>query len=222
MRPGGRNRLGRRGSARLADRPLDRAAPGHRRRPARRGRHSRLCDARSVPRRVAGPWRRRARLGRVEDQRRAGVRARDGRFAGYRGIALRDLPARPRRTGRRSCPIRIRCESWFTRSRLRSMPSSASPRSSTANSSAPPTSLPRTRRGYRFPGANLLGAIDDLDFAAKVHSAPGEGRRVDLAELLDRAAELARARPPPATSRSRSDARSALPPPPSSRNSPTD
>jgi signal transduction histidine kinase len=38
----------------------------------------------------------------------------------------------------------------------------------------------------------LLGAIDDLDFAAKVHSAPGEGRRVDLAELLDRAADSLR------------------------------
>ena len=51
-------------------------------------------------------------------------------------------------------------------------------------------------RGYRERAAEigrqarlLLTAIDDLDFAAKVHSAKGAAReRVDLGALVDRAA----------------------------------
>ena len=49
--------------------------PGRRRRGRRRGRRSRLRAARAVPRRRAQPARRRAGVGRMEDQRRAGVRA---------------------------------------------------------------------------------------------------------------------------------------------------
>src|SRR6476660_6957448 len=53
-----------------------------------------------------------------------------------------------------------------------------------------------TDSGYRERAAEigrqarlLLTAIDDLDFAAKVHSASGAAReRVDLGALLDRAA----------------------------------
>ena len=128
----------------------------------------------------------------------------DGRFAGYRGVALRDTPA----------------------------PAAATPPETMPDVLADPTSLRElvheiktplnaiigfaeiiegqylgpADRGYRDRAREivrqarlLLTAIDDLDFAAKLHSASGGRReRVDLAALLDREAgqlrELAAAR----------------------------
>jgi len=118
----------------------------------------------------------------------------DGRFAGYRGVALREEPE--------------------------AVP--AAPRESVADVLADPDSLRElvheiktplnaiigfaeiiegqylgpADRGYRDRAAEivrqarmLLTAIDDLDFAAKVHSASGAGReRLDLAALVQRQA----------------------------------
>ncbi|HEY7959678.1 MAG TPA: HAMP domain-containing sensor histidine kinase [Sphingomicrobium sp.] len=120
----------------------------------------------------------------------------DGRFAGYRGVALREVPP----------PIAV--------------PSSAE---SVPDVLADPDSLRElvheiktplnaiigfaeiiegqflgpADRGYRERAAEivrqarlLLTAIDDLDFAAKLHSAAGEAKRerVDLGALIERAA----------------------------------
>jgi hypothetical protein len=118
----------------------------------------------------------------------------DGRFAGYRGVALRETP----------------------------VPVAAAPRQKVPDVLADPDSLRElvheiktplnaimgfaqiiegqylgpADRGYRERAAEivrqaglLLTAIDDLDFAAKVHSASGAARqRVDLGALVDRAA----------------------------------
>jgi hypothetical protein len=121
----------------------------------------------------------------------------DGRFAGYRGVALREMPA--------AAPA-----------------SSASPADAVPDVLSDPDSLRElvheiktplnaiigfaeiiegqylgpADRGYRERAAEivrqarlLLTGIDDLDFAAKVHSATGAGReRVDLGSLVDREA----------------------------------
>ncbi|MEA3067899.1 MAG: hypothetical protein QOK41_1306 [Sphingomonadales bacterium] len=117
----------------------------------------------------------------------------DGRFAGYRGVALRETE-----------------------------PSAAAPREAVPDLMSDPDSLRElvheiktplnaiigfaeiiegqylgpADRGYRDRAAEivrqarlLLTAIDDLDFAAKVHSASAAAReRVDLGALVDRAA----------------------------------
>ena len=101
----------------------------------------------------------------------------DGRFAGYRGVALRDARAgaSARRRCRATCsPTPIRFASWSTKSRLRSTRSSALPRSSMVSTSAPPTIVTASARPISWRQARvLLTAIDDLDFAAKVHSSAG-------------------------------------------------
>jgi len=117
----------------------------------------------------------------------------DGRFAGYRGIALRDMPAAP------DVPESAGPE----------LPDPDSLRELVHELKTPLNAiigfaeiidgqfLGPADRGYRERAADivaqarlLLGAIDDLDFAAKVHS-PGvsAARRVDLAELFASAAQ---------------------------------
>ena len=126
----------------------------------------------------------------------------DGRFAGYRGIALRDSGAE------QPAPDLM----------VHSLPDPDSLRELVHEIKTPLNAiigfaeiidgqfLGPADRGYRERAADivsqarlLLGAIDDLDFAAKVHATDAAtGRRVDLAELLSGAAgslkELARAR----------------------------
>ena len=117
----------------------------------------------------------------------------DGRFAGYRGIALRDLPAAPApdRPQILSDPDSLRELVHEIKTPLNAIIGFAE--------IIDGQFLGPADRRYRERAADivgqariLLGAIDDLDFAAKVHSAVGEGRRVDLAELLDRIADSLR------------------------------
>ena len=179
MRAGRRDRVGRRRAARRADRPLDRSRPQRRRRPGRPRSGARIHRPGPVPRRHADRRRRGLGRGRVEDQRRA--RIRPGRRPVPR--LSRDRPARagqgPRRrkTRSRRWPTPIRFASWSTRSRLRSTRSSGSPRSSKGSISDPrscpiaigPQEIVRQAR-------LLLLAIDDLDFAAKIHSSAEAAR----------------------------------------------
>ena len=118
----------------------------------------------------------------------------DGRFAGYRGIALRDAPAvaRPDTLEILSDPDSLRELVHEIKTPLNAIIGFAE--------IIDGQYLGPADRRYRERAAEivgqariLLGAIDDLDFAAKVHSArPNEGRRVDLGELLDRAADSLR------------------------------
>ena len=115
----------------------------------------------------------------------------DGRFAGYRGIALRDLPAAPApdRSQILSDPDSLRELVHEIKTPLNAIIGFAE--IIDGQFLGPADLRYRERAGEIVSQARiLLGAIDDLDFAAKVHSAPGEGRRVDLAELLDRAADF--------------------------------
>ncbi len=117
----------------------------------------------------------------------------DGRFAGYRGIALRDLPAAaaPDRSQILSDPDSLRELVHEIKTPLNAIIGFAE--IIDGQFLGPADRRYRERAGDIVSQARiLLGAIDDLDFAAKVHSAPGEGRRVDLAELLDRAADSLR------------------------------
>ena len=111
----------------------------------------------------------------------------DGRFAGYRGIALRDMPAAaaPDRSQILSDPDSLRELVHEIKTPLNAIIGFAE--IIDGQFLGPADRRYRERAGDIVAQARiLLGAIDDLDFAAKVHSAPGEGRRVDLAELLDR------------------------------------
>jgi hypothetical protein len=118
----------------------------------------------------------------------------DGRFAGYRGIALRDAPAVPRPQ-----TLEILSDPDSLRELVHEIKTPLNAIIGFAEIIDGQYLGPADRR-YRERAADivgqariLLGAIDDLDFAAKVHSARGdEGRRVDLAELLDRAADSLR------------------------------
>jgi hypothetical protein len=120
----------------------------------------------------------------------------DGRFAGYRGVALRDTPPAA------SAPVALA----ETVPDVLSDPDSL--RELVHEIKTPLNAimgfaeiiegqyLGPADRGYRERAAEigrqarlLLTAIDDLDFAAKVHSARGSMReRVDLGALVDRAA----------------------------------
>ena len=116
----------------------------------------------------------------------------DGRFAGYRGVALRDTPA-PAALQEAipdflSDPDSLRELVHEIKTPLNAIMGFAE--------IIEGQYLGPADRGYRERAAEigrqarlLLTAIDDLDFAAKVHSAKGSApERVDLAALVDRAA----------------------------------
>ncbi|MFL6721193.1 MAG: sensor histidine kinase, partial [Sphingomonas sp.] len=119
----------------------------------------------------------------------------DGRFAGYRGVALRETlapsaTATPRQTlpDLLSDPDSLRELVHEIKTPLNAILGFAE--------IIEGQYLGPADRGYRERAAEivrqarlLLTAIDDLDFAAKLHSAAGTAReRVDVAALLDRAA----------------------------------
>jgi hypothetical protein len=116
----------------------------------------------------------------------------DGRFAGYRGVALRDAPivAATRDTvpDVLSDPDSLRELVHEIKTPLNAIMGFAE--------IIEGQYLGPADRGYRERAAEigrqarlLLTAIDDLDFAAKVHSAKGHTHeRVDLGALVDRAA----------------------------------
>jgi His Kinase A (phospho-acceptor) domain len=118
----------------------------------------------------------------------------DGRFAGYRGIALRDAP-----TSERSDTLEILSDPDSLRELVHEIKTPLNAIIGFAEIIDGQYLGPADRR-YRERAAEivaqariLLSAIDDLDFAAQVHSdRPTEGRRVDLGEQLDRAADSLR------------------------------
>ena len=112
----------------------------------------------------------------------------DGRFAGYRGVALRDMPAAPApdRSQLLSDPDSLRELVHEIKTPLNAIIGFAE---IIDGQFLGPADLRYRERAAEIVAQAriLLGAIDDLDFAAKIHSSPGDGRRVDLVELIDRA-----------------------------------
>jgi hypothetical protein len=116
----------------------------------------------------------------------------DGRFAGYRGVALRETPEPP--PPRREPVPDVLSDPDSLRELVHEI---KTPLNAIIGFSEiiEGQYLGPADRGYRERAAEigrqarlLLTAIDDLDFAAKVHSASGSAReRVDLGMLLDRA-----------------------------------
>jgi hypothetical protein len=118
----------------------------------------------------------------------------DGRFAGYRGIALRDAPiaARIESAEVLADPDSLRELVHEIKTPLNAIIGFAE--IIDGQFLGPADRRYRERAGEIVGQARLLlGAIDDLDFAAKVHTGQGGGRTVDLPELLDRAAGSLRA-----------------------------
>ena len=121
----------------------------------------------------------------------------DGRFAGYRGVALREVPAAPTPLPEQvpdvlSDPDSLRELVHEIKTPLNAIIGFAE--------IIEGQYLGPADRGYRERAAEivrqarlLLTAIDDLDFAAKVHSTNGAAReRVDLGVLIDRKFEEVR------------------------------
>ena len=118
----------------------------------------------------------------------------DGRFAGYRGVALREVPAKPAAPELEKVP-----ELLSDPASLRELVHEIKTPLNAIMGFAEIIEgqyLGPADRGYRDRAAEivrqarlLLTAIDDLDFAAKVHSSNHSAReRVDLSALVDRAA----------------------------------
>jgi hypothetical protein len=116
----------------------------------------------------------------------------DGRFAGYRGVALREVPAATQ-------PAETVPEVLADPDSLRELVHEIKTPLNAIIGFAEIIEgqyLGPADRGYRDRAAEivhqarlLLTAIDDLDFAAKVHSASGAAReRVDLGALIEREA----------------------------------
>jgi signal transduction histidine kinase len=114
----------------------------------------------------------------------------DGRFRGYRGIALRETPAAAERTASSDIladPDSLRELVHEIKTPLNAIIGFAE--IIEGQYLGPADHRYRTRAAHIVGQARLLlGAIDDLDFAAKIHSsaAPAD-RRTDVAELLERA-----------------------------------
>ena len=112
----------------------------------------------------------------------------DGRFAGYRGIAQRDSSPPPARSETAadmlSDPDSLRELVHEIKTPLNAIIGFAE--IIQGQYLGPADHRYRERAGEIVAQARLLlGAIDDLDFAAKVHSSGGGSRRVDLSRLLE-------------------------------------
>ena len=120
----------------------------------------------------------------------------DGRFAGYRGIALRDDAAEPADQGPHvlSDPDSLRELVHEIKTPLNAIIGFAE--IIEGQYLGPADHRYRERAGEIVDQARqLLTAIDDLDFAAKVHSTSGAThQRVNLGELLERIAPALRER----------------------------
>jgi hypothetical protein len=118
----------------------------------------------------------------------------DGRFAGYRGVALREVPV-PAAPSREPIPD-VLSDPDSLRELVHEIKTPLNAIIGFAEI-IEGQYLGPADRGYRDRAAEivrqarlLLTAIDDLDFAAKVHSARGAAReRVDLGALVEREAE---------------------------------
>jgi K+-sensing histidine kinase KdpD len=118
----------------------------------------------------------------------------DGRFRGYRGVALREsaAPERPGSTEILTDPDSLRELVHEIKTPLNAIIGFAE--------IIDGQFLGPADRRYRERASEIVGqarlllsAIDDLDFAAKIHSLGGAGgRRVDLADLLERTANSLR------------------------------
>lgn len=112
----------------------------------------------------------------------------DGRFAGYRGIAQRDSsPPPPRREGGADMltdPDSLRELVHEIKTPLNAIIGFAE--IIEGQYLGPADHRYRERAGEIVAQARLLlSAIDDLDFAAKIHSSAGTSRRVDLTALVE-------------------------------------
>ena len=116
----------------------------------------------------------------------------DGRFAGYRGIAQRDSAPPPQR---RESTADMLADPDSLRELVHEIKTPLNAIIGFAEIIqgqylGPADHRYRERAGEIVSEARLLlGAIDDLDFAAKAHSAAGGSRRVDLGQILQSSGE---------------------------------
>ena len=115
----------------------------------------------------------------------------DGRFAGYRGVALREI-AVSTATVPTEPPTELLADPDSVRELVHEIKTPLNAIIGFAEI-IEGQYLGPADRGYRERAHEIVGharlllaAIDDLDFAAKVHSAGGARDRVDLASLVDR------------------------------------
>jgi hypothetical protein len=116
----------------------------------------------------------------------------DGRFAGYRGIAQRETAPPP---ARRESPPDVLSDPDSLRELVHEIKTPLNAIIGFAEIIEGQYLGPADHR-YRERAADivaqarlLVGAIDDLDFAAKIHSSAGGRRRVDFGELLESAGD---------------------------------